>query len=103
MSASKIVKINVTFRNIEATDPIKTYAEEKLSNTLKKFIHHDTEAHVVLSVEKNRQIAEVSMHTGKVDVHAKEETDDMYASIDALSNTVSGQLRKHKERLTQHH
>ena|SRR3990167_7912189 len=99
----KNVKVNITFRNTDGTNPLKNYASEKLTSCLQKFVHHDTEVHLVLSVEKNRQSAEISFHADGNDFAAKEETGDLYASIDALVRTVTGQLRKNKEKLTSHY
>ncbi len=98
-----VVTVNIAFRNIEATDALKSYATEKVSHCLKKFIHHETEAHLVLAVEKNRQIAEARFHADGHDFNVKEESPDLYASIDSLVSSLSSQLRKHKERITKHH
>ncbi|MCO6430758.1 MAG: ribosome-associated translation inhibitor RaiA [Deltaproteobacteria bacterium] len=100
---ARIVNVHITFRNTEATEALKGYATEKITNTLKKFVHHDTEAHVVLKVEKNRQIAEVSFRSDGADFHAKEESSDLYSSIDTLVDSLTQQLRKHKDKITDHH
>ena len=102
-NSNKQINVNLTFKNTEATEALKNYAQEKLSHCLSKFAHQDTEAHLVLSVEKSRQIAEVSFHTDGHDFKAKEESNDLYASIDALVGTISQQLRKHKEKITAHY
>jgi len=99
----KAVHVSLTFRNTEATEPLKTYVSEKFTHCIKKFAHQDTEAHVVLTVEKNRHIAEISFHMDGADFKGKEESADLYASIDALVGSLTQQLRKHKERLTSHH
>lgn len=99
----KLVHVNITFRNTEATDALKTYGEEKISNCIKKFAHHDTEVHLVLLVEKNRQIAEVSTHCDGSDFNVHNEDQDMYASIDGAVDKLSHQLRKHKDKLTSHY
>ena len=97
-----VVNIGITFKNTEATDAIKAYATEKLTNCLKKFLHKNTEAHVILKVEKTRHLAEVTFHTEGHDFFAKEESTDLYVSIDSLVTSLTQQLRKHKERITQH-
>lgn len=99
----KLVTVNITFKNTEATDAIRAYASEKISVCLKKFVHQNTEAHVVLRVERTRHIAEVSLHSDGHDFACKEESADLYASIDALVASLTQQLRKHKERMTAHH
>lgn len=103
MTENRMIQVNITFKNTESTDALRAYATDKVNNCLKKFVHHDTETHVVLKVERTRQIAEISFHTDGHDFAAKEESEDLYVSIDALVNTLTQQLRKHKERMTQHH
>ena len=102
-TTSKIIKINATFRNTEATEALKTYAEEKLGNVLKKFVRHDTEAHVELQVEKKRQIVEINFNLEGTNFKNTEESDDMYKTIDQLVDSLTNQLRKHKEKKTSHH
>lgn len=103
MGDLNIVNMNITFRNTDSTDAIKQYAEEKISGCLKKFLHKDTEVNAVLSVEKNRHIAEVSFNASGTVFKASEESEDLYASIDLLIDTLSRQLRKHKEKIAKHH
>ena len=100
---SKVISVHIAFRNTDATEALKSYASEKVTHCLQKFVHKDTEAQVVLKVEKNRHIAEVSLHSSGTDFHAKEESADLYASIDKLVDSLTGQLRKHKEKITSHH
>jgi putative sigma-54 modulation protein len=101
--STKVVHVNISFLNIAATDAIKKYAIDKVRNCVRKFAHHDTEAHLVLKVEKTRQIAEISMHLSGHDFCVKEESPDLYASIDMLTDALTTQLRKHKEKVTNHH
>jgi len=100
---AKAVNVTITFRNTEGTEPIKNYASDKLKNITQKFVHHDTEVHLVLTVEKNRHIAEASFHTDGHDFAGREESENLYASIDSLAETLTEQLRRHKERLKKHH
>lgn len=103
-NSNKIVRANITFRNLDATDALRNYASEKIVHCLKKFVHQNTtEAHIVLKVEKNSQIAEVTFHADGTDFNAKEDRNDLYAAIDAVVDALTQQLRKHKERLTDHH
>lgn len=97
------LSMTTTFRNVESSEPIKAYAEEKLSKPLIKFIHQDTTAHIVLKVEKHSHIAEVTFNWRGKEVSAKVESDDMYKAIDLLVDSVTQQLRKLKEKLTEHH
>jgi putative sigma-54 modulation protein len=103
VDSNRVIKVSISFLNIDATDAIKQYTTDKVRNAVQKFAHQDTEAHVVLKVEKNRQIAEVSMHLSGADFVVKEESDNLYASIDKLVDSLTQQLRKHKEKSTSHH
>ncbi len=103
MPNTHLVHVSVTFKNTDSTEALKTYATEKLSTALGKFVHNPTEVHAILRLEKNRQIAEASFHADGHDFKGKEESEDLYASIDALVGSLSQQLRKHKEKLTEHH
>lgn len=97
------IRASITFRNTEATEALKAYAEEKLGSCVRKFAHHETELHIVLTVEKNRHIAEISFHLDGSDFKGSEESNDLYASVDKLVDSLGHQLRKHKERITAHH
>ncbi len=103
MNHTRIVNVNIAFRNIDPTDALRTYASDKLSHCLQKYVHHDTEAHVVLKVEKQRQIAEISFRTDGADFAGSEQSQDMYTSIDNLISNITRQLSKHKEKITNHH
>jgi putative sigma-54 modulation protein len=105
MSANqKLINVNIAFRNTEATEAIKSYATDKLTHCVQKFGHdEEIEVHLVFTVEKNRHIAEVTLRTDGADFVAKQESDDLYTSIDAIVDSLSNQLRKHKEKLTKHH
>lgn len=102
VAAEKLVSVAITFRNTETSEPLRKYATEKIENCLRKFVHGNVEAHVVLRVEKTRHIAEVSFHADGADFSCREESNDLYASIDTLVDTLTAQLRKHKERITSH-
>lgn len=89
--------INVTFRHIEPSAPLREYAEEKISR-VKKYVEEPIEAHVVLKVEKFRHIAEVTIDANGLRLNGTEETEDMYSSIDMVADTIEAQVRKNKEK-----
>lgn len=97
------VSLDFTFKNIEASDPLKDHANEKIIACLRKYIHRDVEAHMIFDVEKKRQIAEITLHCYGKDFIAKEESDNMYKSIDALVENIGTQLRRQKRKATSHH
>jgi putative sigma-54 modulation protein len=59
-------------------------------------------SHVILSVEKNVQKAEATVHMSGHDIFADAHEADMYASIDALVAKLDRQVKKHKEKITNH-
>ena len=60
------------------------------------------EAHIVLTVEIIRHIAEITLTCDRLKIHAKEDSESMYSSIDALMDKVKAQIKKHKEKLRRH-
>lgn len=95
------MQITVTGHQIELTDPLRSYAEEKIGRIQRHF-DHVTNTNVVLSVEKLRHRAEATIHAKGAALHAAGEGEDMYAAIDALVDKLDRQLLKHKEKLTNH-
>jgi putative sigma-54 modulation protein len=91
------MQINVTFRHIEPSLALRTYAEDKISR-IKKYLEEPIEAHVVLKIEKFRHIAEVLILANGMRINGKEETDDMYSAIDVVADTIEGQVRKGKDK-----
>ena len=78
---------------------MKDYVSSKLEK-LERHFDHISNVQVTLSVEKQRQIAEATLHISGGDVHATTENDDMYAAIDLLIDKLDRQILKHKERMS---
>ncbi len=96
------MQIAVTFRHMEASEPVRAYAEEKVSR-VKKYIDEPIDAQVVLSVEKKiRHNAEVIILAKGITIKGSEETNDMYAAIDAVVDKIERQLKRYKEKLKDH-
>ncbi|HEU0265972.1 MAG TPA: ribosome-associated translation inhibitor RaiA [Geobacterales bacterium] len=95
------MQITVTFRHMEASEALKSYAEEKLER-VKKYIDEPIVAHVFLTVEKIRHAADVTITAKGLTIKANDETNDMYASVDAVVDKIERQLRRYKERLKAH-
>ncbi|MZH02708.1 MAG: ribosome-associated translation inhibitor RaiA [Nitrospinae bacterium] len=91
------MKLTVTGRNIEITDGIREHLQNKMDKTIPG-MGEEADIHVALSVEKHRHFAEVTVKTKGFSVHSKEETDDLYASMDNALIKIEKQLRKHKEK-----
>ncbi|WHE06676.1 ribosome-associated translation inhibitor RaiA [Thermoanaerobacterium thermosaccharolyticum] len=93
------MRITVSGRNgIMITDGLRNAALKSLSK-IEKFFTEDTEARVVLSVQKNNQIAEVTIPFKGMIFRAEEVSDDMYASIDNVVDKLEKQILKYKTKL----
>lgn len=89
--------VNVTFRHVDPSKPLKDYVIEKLGK-IRKVVDKPFDAHVTLSVEKYRHIAEV-FATGKgITIKAFESTDNLYSAIDLVCDKVERQLKKYREK-----
>lgn len=95
------MEITVTGRHFDVTAAIKQYLEKKLSR-LERFTLKLVEAHVMLTQEKYRHIAEVTLLGKRLRFTAKEVTHDMYASIDQLCDTIWLQVERYHERVKSH-
>ncbi len=96
------MQLNVTGHHVEMTDAMHNYVESKFER-LERHFDNVTNVHVILSVEKQRQKAEATVHISGGNIFANAEEDDMYAAIDALTDKLDRQIKKHKEKLTDHH
>lgn len=92
------MKFVVSGKNFEVTDSLKEKVNKKIGK-LGKFFTPQAEAHVTMSVEKNRHILEVTIMTGGITLRAEVESDDMYTCIDKAEGILEGQIRKNKTRL----
>jgi len=95
------MKISLTFRNTEGEKWQKEYVDERLSK-MKKYIDRPVDAHVILSVEKFRNVAEVNMIADGLNINAKEEAKDMHMAIDNAIEKIEKQMKKHKEKIRGH-
>ncbi|MEM6998280.1 MAG: ribosome hibernation promoting factor [Pseudomonadota bacterium] len=96
------MQLDVTGRHVDVTESLKAYVETKFQR-LERHFEHINNTHVILSVEKDRQKAEATVHVNRGNLFADEEKEDMYAAIDGLIDKLDRQLKKHKEKLTNHH
>ncbi len=95
------MQITVTARHLEITEALRRYAEEKVAR-LQKFVDQITAAHVVLSIEKHRQIAEVTLRVRELTIHGEESSDDLYCAIDLVADKIERQIVRYKEKIVGH-
>lgn len=86
------MQLAVTFRNIDATDALREYAEEKVQR-IRKFLRRPIEAHVVLAVNKHRHMAEITVTANRMAINATEETGDLYSAIDLAVSKIERQIK----------
>ena len=92
------MRLDLTFRNINATDSLRQRAEKKFQKVA-KHLKEPIEAHMVLNVEKHRHLAELTVHSaGEQYFKAHEESDDMYATIDGIMTKLERSARRKRER-----
>lgn len=96
------MQINVTGQHLDVTDSIRDYVNTKMGK-LERHIDTVTNAHVILSVEKLRQKAEATIHINGANLFAEAEDENLYAAIDALTDKLDRQVKKHKEKRSDHH
>ena len=92
------IKIIISGKNIEVTEGLKTAVEEKIGK-LDKYFTEDTEIHVTLSTQKDRQKVEVTIPMKGNIVRAEQESNDMYVSIDLVEEIIERQLRRYKTKI----
>ena len=92
------MKLTTTARHFEATPELVTFAGNKIRK-LKRFWDQILHVEAIMSVEKFRHIAEIKVHVNGHDFSAKEESDDMYASIEKSVKNLEKQMKKFKGKL----
>ncbi|QAA31453.1 ribosome hibernation-promoting factor, HPF/YfiA family [Clostridium manihotivorum] len=93
------MKVTVLAKNIVLTNPLKEAVERKISK-LEKYFTPNVEAKATLSVQRNRQIIEVTIPFNGAILRGEEATDDMYKSIDLVQEKIERQIRKQKTKLS---
>ena len=92
------MRLTITGRNIELTDGLKAAGEERLSK-LDRYFNEDPPCKVTLSVEKERQKAEVTISIKGHTVRSEQVSNDMYISIDLVEETIERQIKKYRHKL----
>ena len=92
------MKYTISGRNLEVTEGLKDAILEKLGR-LERYFMADTEVHVTLSVEKDRQKIEVTIPVKGDIIRSEQTSSDMYVSIDLVEEVIERQLKKYKNKL----
>jgi len=92
------MNINVRGKHIDVTPALREHVEKRLGRVT-RFFENLKEVNVVLKVEKERHIIEVTIPINGMTLRGEEASTDMYASIDMVVDKLEKQLSKHKEKL----
>lgn len=96
------MKLTTTARHFEASPELIEHTSERLSR-LKRYFDQILHVNVIMSVEKFRHIAEINVHVNSHDFSSKEESDDMFVSIDLAAKHIERQVKKFKGKIIANH
>ena len=96
------MNLQISGRHLEVTPAIHDYVTNKLERITRHF-DNVIDVSVILSVDKLKQKAEVTVHLSGKDVHVEAIEEDLYAAIDVLADNLDRQIQKHKQKLQVHH
>lgn len=92
------MEIRTTARHFELTDNLKNFAENEVKR-LEKYYDHIIDAHLTMSVEKSRQIAEITVKVYGTMLSAKSKGFDMYVTVEQVITKMESQIKKYKSKL----
>jgi putative sigma-54 modulation protein len=98
------MQLATTFRHMDASQAVRTYAEERLDKIRRYFRRDPIGAHATFSVERNHNHTaefQITLPNGIV-IQARETTEDMYSSIDLAGARIERQVRKWKDKIRDH-
>jgi len=95
------MRINITARHFELTKVLEEHIRDRMW-TLKKYFESIINAHVILSVEKYRHTAEITLKVSGLTLASKEESENMYTSIDHAVDKLERQVKRYKQKLQNH-
>jgi putative sigma-54 modulation protein len=96
------MQLSITGHHIEITAALRSYIERRLARIVRHF-EQVIDTHFVLTVDKLQHKAEATLHVSGENIHAVATDGDMYVAIDALADRLERRVRKHKEKVTDHH
>ncbi len=95
------MEIDISGRHFQVAEALKDTITEKIEK-LDKYRLKLESVHVILSVEKFRHIAEVTLLGKQLRFTAKEESVDMYAAFDKCFGNIQLQLRRKHDKVKDH-
>lgn len=95
------MQITITARHFELTKAIRDHVESSCLK-LKKYFDHIISIHAILSLENSRNICELTLHASRFTLQSQSEEMDMYLAIDIALDKMEAQIKKLKDRVTDH-
>jgi putative sigma-54 modulation protein len=95
------MQIKLSGHHVEITPSLRDYLSEKLAR-IERHFENATDINCILTVEKLEHKAEATINVSGNTLHAHSVEEDMYAAIDSLIDKLDRQIRKHKEKITDH-
>ena len=95
------MQIEVIFRNLTPSDPLKNYAQKRFQKVERMVDDEEAKLLVTLSMESGTPRVDIQLSGQDVNFVANEKNDDMYAAIDLVNDRLGQQLRKASERRSQ--
>ena len=95
------MQIELTGQGVEITSALRDYVNDKIGRIVRHF-EPLLSVHVIMHVDKLGHRVEATVNAAHKRFHAEERSHDMYAAIDLLADKLDSQVRKHKEKLTDH-
>jgi len=96
------MQLNVSGHHLEVTDSLRGYVETRIEK-IERHFDLVSDMNFILTVEKLRHKAEATINVNGCTIYADATEEDMYAAIDGLVDKLDRRVRKHKEKLVDHH
>lgn len=95
------MSLNITFRQIPATEALKTRVEKRVEK-FRKFVTYPMDITARLSLEKMFHVVEITVAAEHRVLVAVAKTKDLYESIDMAAHKIEAQLKKEREKKKGH-
>jgi putative sigma-54 modulation protein len=96
------MQLNVSGHHVEVTESLRGYVQTRIEK-IERHFDLVSDVHCILTVEKLRHKAEATINVNGGTIYADAIEEDMYAAIDGLVDKLDRRVRKHKEKLVDHH
>lgn len=95
------MNLQISGHHLEVSPAIRDYVSQKLQKVTRHF-DHVIDIHVVLSVEKLNQKAEVTLHVPGKDIFVESVDPNLYAAVDEITDKLDRQVQKYKQKIQDH-